>query len=66
MAYWNRDRVGTAAARLEGQMKFCRHCNRPLSDLPCTCSGAETESMLIGIGALAVAVAVLLMVAGLL
>ena len=47
-------------------MKFCRHCNRPLGDLPCTCSGAETESMLWGIGALAVAVAVLLMVAGLL
>jgi hypothetical protein len=47
-------------------MKFCRHCSRPLSDLPCTCSGAETQSMLINLAALAVAVAVLLMVAGLL
>ena len=47
-------------------MKFCRHCGRPLGDLPCTCSGAETQSMLIGLAALAVAVAVLLMVAGLL
>jgi hypothetical protein len=46
-------------------MKFCRHCSRPLSDLPCTCSGAETQSMLINLAALAVAVAVLLMVAGL-